>query len=289
MGAADGLLQVTPYDRIEPTDGRSYGTAEDQRQRDPASVRPETLLPAGSRLVPEPARGTVRFRTGDRVTLSQSVELDTADPLTAGLLAVRSGRLAAAAGEDGLVEFRPGEATRLPLRDDEWGTFDVAHARFVVEHVPHPVAVVRGMVRAVRPGGRIVLEDDGHDTFRLWPEPPGFGHLWRCYQRTYDRAGNDPLVGHRLVSLLHQAGAAPRRNTWLFFGACAGHPDLGAYVDNLVRVIDGVRGPILELGDVDAAYFDGCLAAIRRWGERPDAAVWYATSWAEGVTGTARA
>ena len=192
-------------------------------------------------------------------------------------------RLASQAGEDGAVEFRQGEAARLPLRDHEWGTFDVAHARFVLEHVPDPVAVVREMVRAVRPGGRVVLEDDSHEIFRLWPEPPGFGRLWRCYLRTYDRVGNDPLVGHRLVSLLHQAGAAPERNTWLFFGACAGQPGLlAACVDNLVRILQGVRGPILDLGEVEAAFFDGCVAAIRSWGERPDAALWYAISWAEG-------
>ncbi len=192
-------------------------------------------------------------------------------------------RLASQAGEDDAVEFRQGEATRLPLRDDEWGTFDVAHARFVLEHVPDPAAVVRELVRAVRPGGRVVLEDDSHEIFRLWPEPPGFGRLWRCYLRTYDRVGNDPLVGHRLVWLLHQAGAAPHRNTWLFFGACAGQPGLlEACVDNLVGLLQGVRGQILDLGEVEPVFFDGCLAAIRSWGKRPDAAVWYGSSWAEG-------
>ena len=49
----------------------------------------------------------------------------------------------------------------------------------------------------MRPGGRIILEDDGHDTLRLWPEPPGFVRLWQAYLRTYDRVGNDPVVGHR--------------------------------------------------------------------------------------------
>lgn len=191
-------------------------------------------------------------------------------------------RLATAAGEDGLVEFRPGDALQLPLTDDEWGTFDVAHTRFVLEHVTDPVGVVRQMVRAVRPGGRIVLADDGHDTFRVWPEPPGFERLWRAYLRTYDRVGNDPYVGHRLVALLHEAGAAPVRNTWLFFGSCAGHPDLGAYVENLARILEGVRDPILALGEVDAAGFDGTLSALRAWGDRPDAAMWYAVSWAEG-------
>ena len=192
-------------------------------------------------------------------------------------------RLADLAGEGGAVEFRQGDVARLPLRDDEWGTFDIAHARFVLEHVPDPAAVVRGMVRAVRPGGRIVLEDDCHETFRLWPEPPGFDRLWRCYARTYDRVGNDPLVGHRLVSLLHGAGAAPARNTLLFFGACAGQSELlAACVDNLARVLDGVRAPILALGDVDAAGFDTTVAAVRAWGARPDAALWYGVSWAEG-------
>src|SRR5688572_10197280 len=47
----------------------------------------------------------------------------------------RGAELARAAGEAGLVEVRPGLAEDPPLRDDEWGTFDVAHARFVLEHV----------------------------------------------------------------------------------------------------------------------------------------------------------
>jgi ubiquinone/menaquinone biosynthesis C-methylase UbiE len=194
--------------------------------------------------------------------------------------------LASQAGEDGAVDFRQGEAARLPLRDDEWGTFEVAHARFVLEHVPDPLAVVRGMVRAVRTGGRIILEDDSHDTFRLWPEPPGLAALWRCYIRSYDRAGNDPLVGHRLVQLLHQAGAVPQRSTWLFFGACAGEPELlGAYVDNVVRILQGVREAILDVGEIEPAFFDETIAGLRRWGRRPDAALWYATSWAEGRSG----
>lgn len=192
-------------------------------------------------------------------------------------------RLAAAAGEESLADFRGGEAERLPLADDEWGTFDVAHTRFLLEHVRDPAAVVRQMVRAVRPGGRIILEDDAHETHRLWPEPPGFTRLWSAYLRTYDRLGNDPFVGPRLVSLLVEAGAKPRRNTFLFFGACTGQPELlAAYVDNLVRIMQGVREPILNLGEFEAASFDQALQAVREWGQRPDAAYWYAISWAEG-------
>ncbi len=126
-------------------------------------------------------------------------------------------RQAREAGEEELLELRQGDALRLPLAEAEWGSFDVAHTRFLLEHVPDPAAVVRQMTHAVRRGGRVVLEDDAHDTMRLWPEPPGFGPLWNAYLRTYDRLGSDPLVGNRLVSLLWEAGAAPVRNTWIFF------------------------------------------------------------------------
>lgn len=44
-------------------------------------------------------------------------------------------RQAREAGKDRLVEFRLGDAIDLPLRDQEWGTFDLAHARFLLEHV----------------------------------------------------------------------------------------------------------------------------------------------------------
>src|SRR5262249_20120472 len=48
---------------------------------------------------------------------------------------VEAEQQAAQAGEAGLVEFRQGDALRLPLRDEEWGTFDLAHTRFLLEHV----------------------------------------------------------------------------------------------------------------------------------------------------------
>ena len=191
-------------------------------------------------------------------------------------------RLARESGEDGLPDIRSGDAVEPPLAEDEWGSFDVAHARFLLEHVPDPLAVVRVMVRAARPGGRIVLEDDDHDLLRLWPEPPSFEPIWRAYIRTYDRLGSDPFVGRRLVSLLAEAGAEPVRNTWIFFGSCAGHPQFEAYVENCATILEGARSHILETGHLDPQLFTEGIAALRDFGRRPDGAFWYATAWAEG-------
>jgi SAM-dependent methyltransferase len=189
--------------------------------------------------------------------------------------------------EDDRIEWRAGDALALPLRAEEWGSFDVAHTRFVLEHVRDPLGVVRQMVQAVRPGGRVVLADDDHDVLRLWPEPPGFGPVWQAYVRTYDRLGNDPYVGRRLVALLHAAGAAPRRNTWIFFGSCAGNATFEAFVSNLVGVLDGARDLVLAQAILDRASFDASLDALEAWRRRPDAALWYSVCWAEGIRSTA--
>src|SRR4051812_4913370 len=80
-------------------------------------------------------------------------------------------RQAAAASEESLLELRQGDVQEGVPRAEE-GSYDLAHARFVLEHVPDPLVVVKAMMKAVRPGGRLVLQDDDHDILRLWPEPP---------------------------------------------------------------------------------------------------------------------
>ena len=189
---------------------------------------------------------------------------------------------AQATGETNLLDLRQGLVEAPPLHDTEWGAFDVAHARFLLEHVRDPLAVVRSMVRAVRVGGRIILEDDDHDILRLWPEPPGFTTIWHAYMRTYDRNGNDPIVGRRLVQLLHDAGAALQRNTLIFFGSCSGEPQFPSFVENIAGVVESAIQPIIELGMSTDVVKNG-LASLRDWSTREDAAIWFGLSWACGL------
>ena len=182
-----------------------------------------------------------------------------------------------------LLDLRRGDVTSPPLHDGEWGSFDLAHARFVLEHVREPLAVVRLMVRAVRPRGRVVLQDDDHDVFRCWPEPVGFGTLWRAFQRTYDRLGCDPYIGRRLVSLLHEAGAAPVRSTWIYFGSCAAEAKWPGFVENIYSQLAGAREAMVQGGLLGAVEIDAALEAFREWARRPEAAIWYAVCLAEGV------
>ncbi len=265
-----------------------HGTSEDEQRRlslmndvllNPAMLR-ELALQGGERVIDfgsglgQFTRAKARATPGGRVV---GIERDEAQ-----LNGARA--RAADAGESNLVEFRHGDVFDPPLAPDEWGTFDVAHARFVLEHISDPLRVVKAMVRAVRPGGRIVLADDDHGVLRLWPELPGWNDLWTAYMRTYDRIGADPLAGRRLVSLLHEAGAQPRRNTWVFFGGCAGMEHFDVVAKNMAGVVLTARDAILSMSLYDAAHFDDVLDAFEEWSRRPDAAIWFSVSWAEGVS-----
>ncbi len=191
-------------------------------------------------------------------------------------------RQAGEAGVKDRVEFRDGDATALPLTDEEWGSFDLVHSRFLLEHVSEPQAVVTAMVRALRPGGRIILEDDDHDVLRLWPEPDGIYRLWRAYVEVYLKLKNDPFVGRKLVALIRDAGAEPVRNEWLFFGSCSGHPAFSAFVENFAGVLGGARSAVLDTSGIEAGEFDRAIEGFKVWGRRSDAALWYGTFWAEG-------
>src|SRR5205085_7417105 len=133
-----------------------------------------------NRLMNDAAMRELAIRPGDSIVdfgcgLAQ-LSLQMAQVAGRRLVGIeRSEEQLARAERHELLDLRRGDVSDPPLRDSEWGSFDVAHARFVLEHVREPLAVVRLMVRAVRPGGRVLLQDDDHDVFRCWPEPAGFG------------------------------------------------------------------------------------------------------------------
>ena len=186
-------------------------------------------------------------------------------------------------GQDHFAKFEEGSAYHLPLEEKAWGSFDVVHCRFVLEHLKDPEKAVAQMVKAVKPGGRIVLADDDHDICRLYPEPSGFQFLWEAYFRAYDRMGTDPFIGRRLVSMLFKSGAKKVNNSFIFFGDCAGNNAFPHFANNLIGVIEGAKDFMLDQRLIDPRTFQTSMDQLHDWKELPDAAIWYAIHWAEGA------
>jgi ubiquinone/menaquinone biosynthesis C-methylase UbiE len=190
--------------------------------------------------------------------------------------------LAEASGEGALVDLRWGDLTRLPLGENEWGTFDVVHARFVLGQVEHPDGVVAEMIRAARPGGRIVLEDDDHSLIRLWPEPEGYDALRRSYIRWCETQGFNPFIGRRLVELLQNASASPKRSASLSVSSCAGSPSFRPLLRIVVESFQSAGKSMMQSGAIGQDAFETGMRGLRSWNDHPAAALWYTTCWAEG-------
>lgn len=181
------------------------------------------------------------------------------------------------------ISFREGSAYSLPLATGEWNSFDIVHARFLLEHLAEPQKAVNQMVKAAKVDGRIILSDDDHSTFRPTPEPLGFHLLWTAYCRSYERLGNDPYIGRRLVNLLHRSGVTNIKINSIFFGGCQGESTFNLVADNLIGILEGAKNLILKEQLLDKKSLEAAIKNLYKWAKLPNAALYYSIDWVEGI------
>ncbi len=126
--------------------------------------------------------------------------------------------LAAAAEECAAPNVRVvvGDALELPFPD---GTFDVAHAHQVLQHLTDPVAALTEMGRVVRPGGLVAVRDADYAAMSWHPAVPGLESWREVYRAVARQHGGQPDAGRRLLSWARAAGFAdvePSASAWCF-------------------------------------------------------------------------
>ena len=100
------------------------------------------------------------------------------------------------------VEFQVADLTD-GLDED---SYDVVYARFVLTHLADPEAGLAAMVRALRPGGRLVVEDIDYDGAFSHPASDASRRHHELYTQAALRNGGDPYIGRRLPMMLVEAG-----------------------------------------------------------------------------------
>ncbi len=89
---------------------------------------------------------------------------------------------------------------------DEPATYDVVFPRFLLQHLSRPIALLRRMWAAVRPGGVIVVEDADHEGWCCYPANAGFAFHSRALCEVIQRGGGDPATGRKLYTHFLDAG-----------------------------------------------------------------------------------
>jgi len=106
------------------------------------------------------------------------------------------------------VTFRRLEAEELA----EASTYDLVFARYLLLHLPRPQRAVEAMVRAARPGGRLVLEDVYFPGHYRYPPSAAFDRFVELYQAAARaKEGGDAAIGLRLLGMALEAGVVEVR------------------------------------------------------------------------------
>jgi SAM-dependent methyltransferase len=174
------------------------------------------------------------------------------------------------------VEVRRHDILTDPLPD---ARFDLAFARAVLEHLPDPDLALDRMVRALKPGGWVMVEDMEATSSGLVQAPidrPSKTLL--AMRRVIADAGADPGLGLTLAHRLRAPGLMHVGHEGRV-QLCRGN----SAAARLARLnFEQLRLPILATG-VTAAEFDADLARLdaeefewrsatlwTAWGQRPD-------------------
>lgn len=92
----------------------------------------------------------------------------------------------------------------MALRDES--AFDFVYARYLLTHLREPGRALAGMIRALRPGGRIAVEDVDFSGHICHPACRAFDRYVEIYQAVVRRNGGDPVIGPRLHALFVECG-----------------------------------------------------------------------------------
>jgi SAM-dependent methyltransferase len=102
----------------------------------------------------------------------------------------------------------PGQLFQVDLLDAPLprAHYDLIFARWVFLFLPDPLAHLRKLVRALRPGGVLAIQDYLRHTMALVPLPPEWPAFLAADEAFFASQGGDASIGARLPELYRRAG-----------------------------------------------------------------------------------
>ena len=165
------------------------------------------------------------------------------------------------------LRYVQGDAHRLEFED---GRFDLVYARYLLEHVADPVAVIREMRRVTRKGGRVAACENDVTLLRVDPPCPAFEAVWQAFQRYQLNLGGDSGIGRRLYRLFRQAGFSTIELSVQPEAHWHGSAGFSGWIANLIGNIESARRGLVDSGLCDRAKVDEARDELTALAKNPD-------------------
>lgn len=163
---------------------------------------------------------------------------------------------------------------------DKVGEFDLVYTRFVLCHLKNPKTAVSWMVKCLKPGGVLVIEDCDFTGHFCYPPVPAFSSFVELIRQVMHRRGGDGDIGLKLPKMMTDAGLS-------IGGIAVAHP---SDIDGDVKLVaaltmegiaeavlnDGLATPeevrhlvsVLNENAHDRGVFASITRVIQVWGRR---------------------
>jgi len=141
------------------------------------------------------------------------------------------------------LSFQVGSAYQTGLPD---GALSAVYARFLLMHLARPTDAIAEMIRLLRPGGILIVEDGDFSAPYCVPVSPAYDRCFELYREAVKLTGADPLIGADLPRLVMDSG----------FRECN-----VAIVQPMLRDGEAKRLPEWTLGEAAPALIEAGIAS----------------------------
>ncbi len=150
------------------------------------------------------------------------------------------------------VTFRQGDAMDLPFDDN---SFDFVFTRYLLVHLPDPLAALREMFRVAKPGALVFAQEPDLTFNCCYPSSPGYERIPEMWSALFP----DIEIGRKLVHLFRGVGDVP-----LEVRADIGIEAEGVnYRRAYTLTFEAIGQALVTAGQLDSEEFDSLLDDFR--------------------------
>lgn len=207
--------------------------------------------------------GSITRGLAERVAPGRVVGLDPAAEV------LEAARCDAAARHLTNLHYEVGTVYALPYRD---ASFDVLYAHQFLQHLARRRDAMREMLRVLKPGGLVAIREVDWATVAYWPADPWIDRFIDTHVKTWYRNGGEPRMGRRMRALFNECGVGDVEITasvWCYATPAETTMWGDSYAERLLTSPMGARA--VEYGFATQADLEAMAAALRAWGQHPDA------------------